>query len=147
MASSVASITAKNSRDMALIGQHLDVPGRRLVARPHSPRGRGRECDPIVTARLEPADPQCGIKAVTPERTFLVRMMVMCPTSTSATSVMASSGPVGRTPIVSLKSRARGQQGCRAENLCQPNQKHVIALVSHGDDRNFKLTARGIGVS
>ena len=52
--------------------------------------------------------PECGRMAVTPVRTSPPRMMVVCPTSTPATSVIASSGPVGRMPIFS-KSEARGR--------------------------------------
>jgi YD repeat-containing protein len=37
------------------------------------------------------------------------KTMVVCPTSTPATSVIASSGPVGRIPTFSLKSDARGR--------------------------------------
>ena len=37
------------------------------------------------------------------------RVMVVCPTSTPATSVIASSGPVGRMPTLSPKSEARGR--------------------------------------
>src|ERR1035437_93406 len=53
--------------------------------------------------------PGCGRMAVTPVRTSLPRMTVVCPTSTPATSVIASSGPVGRTPTFSPKSEARGR--------------------------------------
>src|SRR4029453_256388 len=37
------------------------------------------------------------------------RMMVVCPTSTPATSVIALSGPVGRMPTFRPKSEARGR--------------------------------------
>jgi hypothetical protein len=47
--------------------------------------------------------------AVTPVRTSPPRMMVVCPTSTAATSVIAPSGPVGRIPTFNPKSEARGR--------------------------------------
>src|ERR1019366_815448 len=53
--------------------------------------------------------PGCGSMAVTPVRTSGPRMMVVCPTSTPATSVIASSGPVGRAPTFNPKSEARGR--------------------------------------
>src|ERR1700756_2931508 len=52
--------------------------------------------------------PEWGKMAVTPVRTSSPRIMVVCPTSTPATSVTASSGPAGRMPIFSPKSWARG---------------------------------------
>lgn len=47
--------------------------------------------------------------AVIPVRTSSPRTMVVCPTLTPATSMIASSGPVGRMPIFSPKSEARGR--------------------------------------
>jgi hypothetical protein len=52
--------------------------------------------------------PGCGRMAVTPVRKSPPRMIVVCPTSTPATSVIASSGPVGKMPTLSPKSEARG---------------------------------------
>jgi len=53
--------------------------------------------------------PECGRVAVTSVRMSSPRMMVVCPTYRPATSVIASSGPVGRTPTFSPKSEARGR--------------------------------------
>jgi hypothetical protein len=53
--------------------------------------------------------PGCGRIAVTPVRTSPPRIMVVCPTSTPETSVIASSGPVGRMPTFNPKSEARGR--------------------------------------
>src|SRR5512133_1426288 len=47
--------------------------------------------------------------AVTPVRTFSPRTMVTWPTFTPATSVMAFSGPGGKTPGSMPRSRARGR--------------------------------------
>src|SRR5215831_11936089 len=53
--------------------------------------------------------PGCGRMAVTPVCTSLSRTMVVCPTSTPATSVIASSSPVGKMPTLSPKTTARGR--------------------------------------
>src|SRR5438046_8449064 len=53
--------------------------------------------------------PGCGRLAVTPVCTSSPRRMVVCPTATPATSVIALSGPVGRMPTFSPNSEARGR--------------------------------------
>src|SRR5215831_7926714 len=53
--------------------------------------------------------PPCGRIAVTPVRMLSPRIMVVWPTSTPATSVMAFSAPGGSTPTVIPRSRARGR--------------------------------------
>src|SRR6185369_2879926 len=53
--------------------------------------------------------PACGRTAVTPVRMLSPRIMVVCPTSTPATSVIASSGPVGRMPTFNPRSDTRGR--------------------------------------
>src|ERR1051325_10644483 len=47
--------------------------------------------------------------AVTPVRTFSPRMMVVWPTRTPSTSVVASSVPAGSVPMVTPRSRNRGR--------------------------------------
>jgi hypothetical protein len=47
--------------------------------------------------------------AVTPVRMSSPPTIVLCPTVTPATSVIASNFPAGRTPIFNPKSEARGR--------------------------------------
>ncbi len=57
--------------------------------------------------------PPWGTIAVTPVRTDSPRITVRCPTRTPATSVMALSGPAGRIPGSTPRSRIRGRVGSR----------------------------------
>ena len=69
------------------------------ACRRHSPRKR--RPDSQSRNRL----PGCGTMAVTPVRASSPRMIWCTPTSTPATSVIASSGPVGRMPTFSPEIR------------------------------------------
>ena len=103
---SVSCTTPTECVFVSPIGE-VSIPDSRIHSRPVS--------SPFPFSRWGPAKtgssqglPSCGKTTVTPVRTDSPSTIVVCPTRTPGTSVIAFSSPVGSVPTAIPKSLARG---------------------------------------